>query len=343
MMSDTGESGPTGDRREEDSMAELLRLAGPRAGVAPERAARVREAVHRAWLSNRRRRTVGRSTMVATTLLAAAAMLVMIVRLSNNRGPASPPVAQVVATGERIEGAPRLRRAIEDHIVAVPLSVDTAIRLGDVIETDAASRVAIRTSDGSSLRLDRGSRARLVSLAVIELVEGAVYVATSGRSRGFEVLTAFGTVRDRGTRFEVRLGQTSLRLRVRDGLVEIRRGHNVTPARAGTEATVTPSGVDTRKMSTYGSEWEWTASLAPAFEIEGRPLAAFLEHVVREEGWRLHYADAALATAASTIVLHGSVDGLRTDEALAVALATSGLQYRLSNGELIVFKPSEAH
>jgi ferric-dicitrate binding protein FerR (iron transport regulator) len=209
----------------------------------------------------------------------------------------------------------------------------------DVIETDSASRIAFRTSDGSSLRLDRASRTRVRSHTLFELADGTLYIATSETSKGLEVRTALGTLRDIGTRFEVRVHDGSLRLRVRSGLVEIHRNGGVIPALAGTETRVTSSGVDRTAVAIYGSEWDWTAALAPSFDIEGRPLAAFLEYVAREQGWTLRYSDAALATVASSIILHGSVRGLRAEPALSVALATSGLEYRLRAGELLVFRP----
>jgi hypothetical protein len=124
--------------------------------------------------------------------------------------------------------------------------------------------------------------------------------------------------------------------------VEIRRREGVIPTPAGSETTVTSNGVDTRSVSTYGPEWDWAAGLAPAFEIEGRSLQAFLDHVTREEGWTLRYANPTLADAASRIILHGSVEGLRAEDALGVSLATSGLQYRLRAGELLVSRPADA-
>jgi hypothetical protein len=150
-----------------------------------------------------------------------------------------------------------------------------------------------------------------------------------------------GTVRDVGTRFEVRLIDSGLRLRVRAGRVQIARGATVTAAVAGTETTVTTTGTAVRQVPPYGPDWAWAATLALPFTIEGHSLRAFLEHAAAEEGWTLRYASPAVAEIATRIVLHGSVEGLGTEEALEVALATSGLQYRLRDGELLVSKPSK--
>jgi ferric-dicitrate binding protein FerR (iron transport regulator) len=326
---------------EEEMTAQLLRLAGARPDAPVDRSARIREKVHQEWQSSRRRRAIHRTVTMTTAGLAAAAILIVMVRMNAPRETAQAP-EQIVATSERIEGAPLLRRQVDGRSEASGLSPARSIRAEDVIETDGSSRAALRATNGSSVRLDRGSRIRVIAPALIELIEGAVYIATSEGSHGFEVQTSLGTVHDVGTHFEIRLSHTSLRVRVRTGEVEIRRSDGVIPTHAGSESTVTSNGVDTRRVSTYGAEWDWTAGLAPAFEIEGRSLQAFLDYVTREEGWTLRYANPTLADGASRIVLHGSVEGLRAEDALRVALATSGLQYRLRDGELLVSRPADA-
>jgi hypothetical protein len=116
----------------------------------------------------------------------------------------------------------------------------------------------------------------------------------------------------------------------------MRSGDRTLSARPGTELTLTGGAAETRTIAPFGPEWQWTADLAPPFAIEGRPVSAFLEHLSREQGWTLRYADAQLARDASGIILHGSVDGLEPQDALAVALRTSGLTHRLQEGELVV-------
>lgn len=324
---------------EEDVTAQLLRLAGAPPDPPADRAERVRQTVHREWRADRRRRTIRRSAAAVIATLAVAASLTIVLRTTPPRFTTARPPERAIAAGERILGQPLVRRQRGE---SQPLSVATPVYAGDVIETDRASRASLRASDGSSVRIDQESRVRLTAPAVIELVAGAAYVATSDGSRGFEVRTPIGAVRDVGTQFEVRLIDSTLLLRVRTGRVEIRRGASVTAAGGGTEATVTTSGIAIRQVPPYGSEWAWTTALAPSFAIEGRPLRAFLEHTAAEEGWILRYADPAVAEAAGRITLHGLVDGLRAEEALSVALATSGLRSRLRAGELFVSRPADA-
>lgn len=325
---------------EEEATARLLRLVGVRPDAAPERAARVREAVHGQWRLSHERR-VFRRRIGITAFLGVAAALMVIVRSTSTREMAVATLNESVATSERVEGAPVARRLVGGRSIGEGLAPSAPVRSGDLIETDSTSRLALRAADGSSVRIDRDARARWVSATLIELIEGTVYIATSEGSRGFDVRTPFGTVHDVGTQFEVRLRPSSLRLRVRTGLVEVHRPDQVIPTRAGMEVTVSADAVDTTSVAAYGAEWAWTASLAPPFEIEGRSLAVSLDHLAREHGWVLHYADAALAQTASSIMLHGSVQGLNPEEVLAVALATSGLQHRLTAGELMVSRPAD--
>ena len=268
--------------------------------------------------------------LAGAALLAMAAGLVLVVRLTKPREDVVAPMRETVATVERVDGEARL--APED-----------SVRTGEWVETGATARVALRLSDGTSVRLDTGSRTRLLSSTLIELAYGALYLDTGGDSKGLEVRTPMGTVHDVGTQFEIRLSDASLRLRVRTGVVEVRRGAQSIPARPGTEVTLAAAGTVSRRVSAHGPEWEWAVNLAPAFEIEGRPLAAFLDHLSREHGWTLRYADAALARDASSIILHGSVNGLQPRDALEVALTTSGLFHRFRDGELLVSRTPIPH
>jgi ferric-dicitrate binding protein FerR (iron transport regulator) len=324
---------------EEHVTAQILRLAGAPPDPSAQRTARVHEAVHRAWRANRRRRAIRHGAAIA--LLGAAATFVIAVWMSRPHGVVAPS-NQAVAMSQRIQGRPIVIRKHERPAVPQPLSLSTSIHVDDVIETDGASRAAIEAADGSSVRIDRASRVAFLAPALIEVTAGAVYVATSDGSQGFEVRTPIGTLRDVGTQFEVRLTGSSLRLRVRTGTVEIRRDFDLKTATSGTEAMVTPTGIAVRQVPSFGAEWAWTTDVAPSFAIEGRPLHVFLEYIAAEEGWTLRYSAPDVAEAARRIVLHGSVDGLKAEEALGVALATSGLQYRLQGGELLVSRPATA-
>lgn len=299
---------------DEDSTAHLLRLAGARMPAPRERAARVRLAVHDEWRETARRRTAGRRRAAAALVLAAAGVVAAIVLTRRDAAVLVP--AEIVA---RIEG-----------------KVGGAVRAGEWAQTGTASGLALRLPDGTSVRLDVDSRVRLLTASRMHLTAGAIYIDASRDSAGLEIQTAFGTVRDIGTQFEVRLRAEALSLRVRTGIVELHRGGDPVAVRAGTELAVTARDTVARPVPAYGPEWAWTVALAPPFEIEGRTMAAFVEHLSREHGWNVRYTDAALARTASSIVLHGSVSGLEPDDALAAALAASDLVHQVRDGELLI-------
>lgn len=340
---------------DDDMTGRLLRVGGMREDVPPAREARVKRAFLDECRAVAQARTVRRRLSGAAVLLAIAAAVLVAVRVGRPReivAPAAPIVSPIVATVvtpiggtvERLEGDVSRRdasgaatpgaAALAD--TAAPIALGDRVRLGDQIEAGATGRVSVRLTNGASARFDRASRARLVSADRLELDAGAIYVDSGPASPRLEIVTPYGLVRNIGTQFEVRLRDASLRVRVRSGIVEVHRGAEVASARPGTELTLGPGQATSRTVAPYGEDWTWVEHLAPAFEIEGRSLAAFLEHVCREQGWTLAYSDPQLARDSSGIMLHGSTAGLQPSDALAVVMKTSGLTYQIVDGELTV-------
>jgi ferric-dicitrate binding protein FerR (iron transport regulator) len=330
---DTNEHDPVLDAEDEEMTARLLRLGGLRADAPVERAERVRRAVLDECRAVARGRVVRRRVWTSVALLSAAAAALMAVRVMRSRDPAPPPA--LVATVDRLEGRGG-RATAGGSTPSGQLAVGNVVRVGDRIETDASGRVGLRLSATASVRFDHGSVAHFTAARTITLDAGAVYVDSGIDAAGFEVHTPWGVVRDIGTQFEIRIEPSFMRVRVRAGIVELHREAAVTPARAGTELRIDPSGVMGGVATSYGPEWRWAAAVGPAFDIEGRPLAAFLDHLCREQGWTLAYADARVARAASGIILHGSTEGLEPMDALATVLATSGLSHRFDDGQILV-------
>jgi ferric-dicitrate binding protein FerR (iron transport regulator) len=91
-----------------------------------------------------------------------------------------------------------------------------------------------------------------------------------------------------------------------------------------------------RGLPSFGADWAWAAALGPVLDIENRPLAEFLAWLVREQGWRLHYASEALQEQAGQIRLHGSLDGLDADAMLERVSLVTGVRLELRQGVLWV-------
>lgn len=213
------------------------------------------------------------------------------------------------------------------------------IQEGDGVDTTTGGQAALRLALGASVRIDRGTRLRLISGSSIFLDEGAIYVESgeSSGARSLEIRTTLGLVRDIGTRFEVRLNRSALRVRVRDGVVQLSQSGRSHDARPGDELTLDGSGAILRRtIPVHGADWAWVAALARPFDLEGRSLRDFLDWIAGENGWQVRFADAAVEEKSLTTTLHGSIQGLTPEEALSAVLPTSGVAYHLENGVLLV-------
>jgi FecR-like protein len=320
---------------DEADVREALREAGPRAEISPEDLAAVASAAREEWLQVARERR--RAHRVAWA--AAAALAVLVAGFLSWRLRSVPPVPALpsagIATVERVAGETL-------GSGETPLAPGAELPAGAVLTTGAASArassVALRLASGPSVRLDSGSRVRLVSPVLLELEAGALYVDSRGVA--LDVRTPFGSVHDRGTQFELRLlaaQAAALRVRVREGRVEVRGGAAPLQAAAGDELTLHSDGRTSRaRIDPASAEWSWAAAAAAPPAIEGRPLAEILEWVARETGRRLVYADAQLAAEAARVRLHGSIADLSPEDALQVVLAGSGLRSRIDGGVLKV-------
>lgn len=297
---------------EEDQVRRLLEEAGPRPPrpeVPPEDLAKIKAAFRAEWREHVRRR---RSPDRRLWLL--AAMLVLAVGLGWWLWPApSTPVAHVEGTSGTEEGA--------------------AFFSGTQVVTEE-DPLALTLEGGASLRLDTGSNVRLVSASVIELLRGALYLDSAGAGN-VSVQTPFGTVTEIGTRFEVRLLESALRVRVREGAVLL-DSHR---AEAGTELVVRDGTVTRNRIAAWGPEWSWVLKAAPPIQVEGRTLKEVLKRVTRETGWTIRYEDPKIEASAGEIVVHGDVGHLAPDQALEVVLPGAGLDHQVVDGVLILKAP----
>lgn len=309
-------------RLADDPIGRLVRLVGPRQGVPAERAQRVKAAVHAAWRDEVRRRTRRRAVWAIGTLAAAAALVLVLGPALRERLTTRPaPLPETVATVETAAGVPGL--AAGDAV-----SRDATLATGD------GGSVALRLAGGAAVRLDARTRLVLRSASALELANGAVYVDSGGAGGAVEIRTAFGVARDVGTRFEVRVGEASVRLRVREGEVVLEHGGTSHSAGAGVELEAGDGGVTRRETDPYGPHWDWVQSAAPPYELDGRTLEEILDWAARETGREVRLEAAARKKLEE--VFAGALASPRPDEVLDGVLATFGLRGRVDGGILWV-------
>lgn len=347
-----------------DGVGELVRLAGPRPEISAERTERHRTLARAHWerrVRTRARRRRARFGLAAAAVLALALgwhwqrqqipatrpLIADSDDVSRDDGPAvariSEPALPAVRPEAIAEAAPARNNPGETPATQTPatLAVENGevLRDGAWLETAPQSRAALRLASGHALRLDVDTRLRVVAPAVIALERGTVYVDSHAASSGgsVEIRTPLGVATDVGTRFEVRLRDSSLRVRVREGIVNVTRDGRIHEARGGSELVLDQAGgVERRAVPLYGPQWQWSLEIAPAFDLEGRTLREFLGWVSRETGWRLRFHDPTVAAGTASVILSGSIEGLTPVDALTVVLPTSGLHHRIIEGDLIV-------
>lgn len=315
----------------------LLEAAAAGPEVPADGAERVKASIRESWRSGVAERARRRRRLWVGGLAAAAAVLLAVVYLTPDR-PAGQQLAAFEPLLERVAGTIEVTppgatvsfRTAEDEGTAVPL--------GSLLRTRDAGRAAIRLADGVSLRIDRDTEARLDSARSISLDAGAIYVGSGQLAKsGVEVRTAFGTARDVGTQFEVRLGSAQLDVRVREGLVALLRNGDEYEITHGISLTVNSDGaVSSAVVTTYDESWDWVQEVAPVFEIEGRSALEFLDWYSSETGRSIRFSDPDVERLARTTILHGSMEGIPIAAAPAALLPSCRLQARVEPGSLLV-------
>jgi transmembrane sensor len=319
---------------EETDIQRLLKAAGPRERVPPDVIAAAREELRGEWRRIVAERRAGRRRATAFAIAAGVAAVAvgswMVARQASEPGAA---VGTVVVAQDDV----RLRGgwlAGWDRAVA-----GSPVSAGDTIETGPAGRAGMSLPGGVSARLDGGTRIRLASGERIVIERGTLYVdagAALGRESALRVDTPTGVVRHLGTQYEVRVEGDAVRLRIREGRVELQsRSGALEQASAGEQLMIAANGDVTRSHAPrYGASWGWVESVAPAIDVDGRPLAEFLAWAARELGAEVTYMSEATREEAESVVVHGSIEGLTPRQALDTVLATTTLEGSFDDGEL---------
>jgi len=307
-------------------VASLIRAAGRRSAPPEDAYRQVLDAATAAF----REKTARRRERAWMLWAAAAGMAAFAIALLLQW---TPPSAQH-------EPLARVERAIGTVEWATgdiwgPLTEASAgLSSGSRVRTLAGGGAGLLLGDHLSLRLAAETEILLDGPARLHVQQGTIYVDTGPgpSAQALEVVTPAGTARDLGTQFELRVGDNALRLRVREGAVEIDRAGRRLTGSAGEQVSIDAfGGIRRTFIAANDMVWQWTESVAPAPDVEGRPATELLAWVARETGRRLRYESAAVEARAATVILHGNIRHLAPLAALEVMLATTDLEYALAD------------
>jgi ferric-dicitrate binding protein FerR (iron transport regulator) len=317
-----------------DALGELVRVVGRRRAPPREHYEQVLAAATHAWQrklrSRRRRRWL---LAAAAALMTAAVGLVTFLQWM--------PRKAVVATAVVLRGNAAMRLTDKDGWQ--PLQPGLSIAAGAQVRTGTEGGIALTLKDGTAVRVKEQSELTLAAAQALRLETGTVYV-DSGQApdkRAVRIETDVGTVRDVGTIFELRATPDSLRIRVREGRVELRTRRESEPLQtlAGQQLDLGSEGTIRRSaIAPSDPAWRWAEALAMPPQTEARPLLQFLVWVARETGRRLQFQEPALEAQAREVVLHGQTRDLAPLQALDLMLSTTDFEYALPSDEVIVIR-----
>lgn len=312
-----------------DALAELIRAAGRR--PAPPRAhyEQVLAASRAAWrrkVAARRRR---RWYALAASLAVAAGVGAMLTQLDFG---APRDVAQLAV----VRGDVAVYSARADAWQTLTSNPER-LEAGTRLRTGAQGGLALSLLAGGSLRLDASTELTLESRRVV-VERGRLYFDSRGRAPSVPIVvdTAFGTVRNIGTQFELRATADRLRVRVRSGAIELETA-GAAPVRgaAGEEVVLADSGALSRsRIAPDDGDWAWAQALAIA--PDQGTIMSYLQWIAREMGKGLRFDAESTELSAELVSLSGDPRGLTPLELLRAIAATSDFGYRLTDDGAIL-------
>ncbi|MDH4107156.1 MAG: FecR domain-containing protein [Gammaproteobacteria bacterium] len=311
-------------QNDDQTVARLMHLAGPRAAIPADVERRVYGAVRSEWELSTRRRNLARWTLP----LALAASVIVAVGLLQRE-----PVAPLVAVGtiSRVTGP------------AAGLAVGDPVHRGATLRTGPGQGLSITTSDGVSLRVASGTEFTLKAADAISIAAGEIYADSGERAyldRHMSIDTPIGSATDVGTQFSVRYSGDAMSVAVREGRVNVIDQQDQPSARiadVGERLVLRPGqDVTMERVSVRDPSWGWAVALAPAFDIESASLLDFLKWAARETARELVFEDDDLRMEAMRTVLHGSVTDFTPDEAAESVLSTTGFRYRIDEQRIVI-------
>ncbi len=336
MKDHNGNDEAAGHDESTDAIGSMIREAGLRPTIDPERRARVEQRLRAEWRAGlgaqpqRRRRWMVGVAVAAVLSLVAFGLWRSIVQ------PTLPPAARLVVAHGRVLGA--------DH---APLASGAALLPGTPVESASDGGAAFEMSSGVVVRMAGDTAVEVLDERQVRLERGRVYIdtglaASPAHSRQISVLTPFGTVEDIGTQFELLLDAATIRVRVREGRVRVGEAASARDVEHGAQLILAVGAApEMSAIEPTSQEWDWSLALAQPFKLEGATLARFLEWSTRESGLRLSYADPTAFNLAESTVLHGSIEQLHPRAAIDAVIATTTLRISEREGEIHVSRSAQ--
>lgn len=328
---------------DEQTIEKLIRLGGQRAEIDPELAERVREQVYQVWLRKQmqdtasheggareqrffrrtnRRAWWGFAGFVAGMLLVGV-MLTSLPQFFYGQG-------ETVAIVSALQGG-----ATFD---GVPLVLESSITSGEKLSTGKRGAVALALANGSLVNIDQLTKVRFIGREDIELIAGAVYFDSRGKGN-IRIHTVHGVARDIGTRFETRLSENELLVRVRDGEVRVDQAQTAVYVASGQALQLTDGAAHITEIAADDEQWIWADAMDENFSLTNRSMAEILAWLSRKEGWTLRYQHDTDQQRARQDIIHGRLSAGGSTDVLRQLSLISDMRFTLENKTVVVNYP----
>lgn len=332
--------------RDDETMARLLRLAGPRSPIPEDvesrvydrvlsewrasseqpESTRVYAQVHRHWEKSKPKQRIRRWAM-PLAVAAAVIMAIAVVMQPPLPVPANVPIGTIA-------------RVVSDGAGGMLPAVGHPIYPGESLSTGPGQGMSLLLSNAESLRIDEQTTLVVHAADEFRLVQGRVYADTGDfiyRDHGLIIETSMGSVTDVGTQFSVGTADESIVVAVREGRVDVNQESEQLVAVAGERLRIHRNdGATFDTLTAHDPYWDWATLLAPAFDIENKSLLDFLRWAARETGRELVFETNELRMSAMRTDLHGSVSDFDPLEAVESVLATTKFKYRIEADKIVI-------
>lgn len=313
---------------------QILKHAGPRQRASEIVRARALNRLHDHWLKTTRRQRIVRK---AWPWAIAAAVLLSITLMLNLGGVGPENVPLTVAKVNRVTGDTAV--LLEKAGSQVAITPNTELSTFTKLATGENSRIAVSWNSGGSLRLDTNTKVALISPTRISLTQGVVYYdsydyesRSSAKAKAIIITTPYGEISHVGTQFSVSVQESSLLLRVREGMAQITNDVETALIDAGSEGLITSQGIMGRQhVNSYGAPWHWAEEIGPLYTASGKSPEEVLAWIGRETGRKLVYTTPESLKLAQSQRISG-LENVSPAQALTAIPYATRLVYKESAG-----------
>lgn len=322
----------------EKHIEQLIRLSGGREPIDPDCSERVRAHVYEVWLAQQQKRSrFARLSRLwhKPVALVAGLLLVGVGALGFYLSTIHPSQTSVVAAVEnlRCEVPYRGTRLQQNAAIYVGTTLDSSN-----LDNGNACGLSLRMSGGGILKLDRNTRVSFLDSHELKLEAGALYFDSRQRDN-IRIHTPLGIASDLGTRFETRLQENELIVRVRDGMVQVERGKDTLIVDSGQALQLANGTTNLTELATGDEHWIWVDAIDDTFSFDGRSIAEILFWLAQQENWQVRYQNEADKQRAREDIFHGELDTTSSEAVLQQLSLVSDMRYRLDESVLLVTYP----